>query len=428
VKRVCLIALLAAAALVPAGAADVGVPGAMDDGVQLSTAVQLPAGTPPAGGWPGAIVLHGLGGNKATVAQIAQYFVAHGYAVLSYDARGHGASGGNVELAGPREVADLRTLFQRFAALPEVSDTKIGCWGISYGGGECWNGAAAGIPFGALDVVETWTNLYTALWPGNVAKSGIVLGFAKTIEARSPLIQEFENDAVHSTNMGTIRTLVAPRSALPRLGSVSTPVYMFQGRVDYAFDVTQATEAFRRLKGPHKLYVGLFGHAPSTFPAADVDYVLSQGVAWFDRFLRGTQNGVEKPGTTIALGGGKLRRAVSLPASRTVVLRPGARIPAAATTYGGGSVTVTVKRLTRYPRLVAVVFANGKVVTHGATVPKQGRVTIPLANYVQPIPKRAKITLRLGPDSGAQDIAYLGFGDSGSIALGPARINLSVLR
>jgi predicted acyl esterase len=423
-----LIALLAAAALVPAGAADVGVSGAMDDGVQLSTAVQLPSGTPPAGGWPGAIVLHGLGGTKETVAQIAQYFVAHGYAVLSYDARGHGASGGNVELAGPREVADLRTLFQRFAALPEVSDTKIGCWGISYGGGECWNGAAAGVPFRALDVVETWTDLYTALWPGNVAKSGIVLGFAKTIEARSPLIAQNENDAVHSTNLSAIRALVAPRSALPRLGSVSTPVYMFQGRVDYAFDVTQATQAFSRLKGPRKLYVGLFGHNPSTFPAADVEFVLSQGVAWFDRFLKGTQNGVEKPGTTIALGGGKVRRAVTLPGTRKIVLSPGARMPSAANTFGGGSVTVTVKRLARYPRLVAVVFANGRVVTHGAAVPKQGNVTIPLANYVQPIPKRAKITLRLGPDSGPKDIAYLGFGDTGSIALGRARITLSVLR
>jgi predicted acyl esterase len=428
VRRVCLIALLAAAAFVPGGSADVGVPGAMDDGVQLSTAVQLPPGTAPAGGWPGAIVLHGLGGNKGTVAQVAQYFVAHGYAVLSYDARGHGASGGNVELAGPREVADLRALFQRFAALPEVSDTKIGCWGISYGGGECWNGAAAGIPFGALDVVETWTNLYTALWPGNVAKSGIVLGFAKTVEARSPLIQEFESDAVHSTNMSAIRTLVAPRSSLPRLGSVSAPVYMFQGRVDYAFDVTQATEAFTRLRGPHKLYVGLFGHNPSTFPAADVDYVLSQGVAWFDRFLKGTQNGVEKPGTTIALGGGKVRQAVALPGTRKLVLSPGARMPTAVNTYGGGSVTVTVKRLARYPRLVAVVFANGKVVTHGAAVPRQGSVTIPLANYVQAIPKGAQITLRLGPDSGPKDIAYLGFGDSGTIGLGPARITLSVLR
>jgi hypothetical protein len=35
--------------------------------------------------------------------------------------------------------------------------------------------------------------------------------------------------------------------------------------------------------------------------------------------------------------------------------------------------------------------------------------------------------LRLGPDSGPKDLAYLGFGDTGTIALGPARITLSVL-
>jgi predicted acyl esterase len=428
VKRVLLIALLAAAALVPGGAADVGVSGAMDDGVTLSTSVQLPSGTPPAGGWPGVIVLHGLGGTKESVASVARTFTAAGYAVLSYDARGHGASGGNVELAGPREVADLRTLFARFAALPEVSDTKIGCWGISYGGGQCWNSAVAGVPFGALDVVETWTDLYTALWPGNVAKSGIVLGFAKTIESRSPLIAQNENDAVHSTNLATIRALVAPRSALPRLGTLRTPVYMFQGRVDYAFDVTQATQAFARLKGPRKLYVGNFGHTPSTFPGPDVSYVLAQGVAWLDRFLKGVRNGVEKPALTIAAPSGRPRTLAALPPPRWVHVQSGGRVAQTLTTFGGGAVAVAVKKLSRYPRLVAVVLANGKVVTHGAVVPKLGPNVVPLANYVQTIPKHARLTVRFGPDSGPSDIAYLGFGDSGSISLGGAMINLRVLR
>ena len=97
--------------------------------------------------------------------------------------------------------------------LPEVSNTNVGAWGISYGGGQTWNGLAAGIPYKAAEVVETWTDLYTALWPQDVAKSGIVLGFAKSIEARSPLIAANETDAVRSTNLGAIRALVAPRSA-----------------------------------------------------------------------------------------------------------------------------------------------------------------------------------------------------------------------
>lgn len=90
--------------------------------------------------------------------------------------------------------------------------------------------------------------------------------------------------------------------------------------------------------------------------------------------------------------------------------------------------TVRVKSLSRYPRLVAVIRAGGKVVTHGATVPRKGTVAIPLASYVQTIPKGARVTVRLGQDSGFDDVAYLGFGDSGSIALGPPTIRLSVLR
>ena len=185
----------------------------MADGTSIAYDLYLP-GAIPAGGWPGVVVLHGLGGSKDSVASIAQVFVSHGYAALAYSARGHGTSTGNVELAGPER--DLRRardgLVLHRAAAGERHE--VGAWGISYGGGQTWNGLVAGIPYKAAEVVETWTDLYTALWPQDVAKSGIVLGFAKAIEARSPLIAANENDAVRSTNLGAIKALVAPRSAL----------------------------------------------------------------------------------------------------------------------------------------------------------------------------------------------------------------------
>src|SRR6058998_3651990 len=169
----------------------------MGDGTSIAYDLYEPDGAAPAAGWPGVVVLHGLGGSKTDMAPIAQVFASHGHAALAYTARGHGTSTGNVELAGPNETSDERAMEQWFASLPEVSDTQIGAWGISYGGGQTWNGLAAGIPYKAAEVVETWTDLYTALWPGNVAKSGIVLGFAKSIDARSPLIAANESDALH---------------------------------------------------------------------------------------------------------------------------------------------------------------------------------------------------------------------------------------
>ena len=65
------------------------------------------------------------------MAAIATYFADRGYAAVAHTARGHGTSGGNVELAGPRETADERALFDWLRGLPEVNDTNVGVWGIS---------------------------------------------------------------------------------------------------------------------------------------------------------------------------------------------------------------------------------------------------------------------------------------------------------
>jgi esterase/lipase len=401
----------------------------MADGTAIAYDLYLPDGSPPPGGWPGVIVLHGLGGSKDDMTTIASTFASQGYAALAYSARGEGTSTGSLGLAGPDEVSDERAMFTFFTGLPEVSDTAIGAWGISYGGGETWNGLAAGIPYKAAEVVETWTDLYSALWPQNVAKSGIVLGFAKTVESRSPLIQQHESDAVHSTNMPSIQALVGPRSAYAKLSSITTPVYMFQGRVDYAFDVTQAENGFRLLGGPKKLYVGQFGHTPSAFPGPDIGYVLSQGTAWFDHWLKGAANGIDKapPVTIAAATGAKRASYATLPKTKKVVLHSGAKLKSAVETFGISTIKVRVKSVNTYPRLVATVTAGNRVVTHGAIVPKVGIDTIRLANYVQYIPKGARVTIHLGPDSGSADIAYLGFADQKSISLGAPTLTLQTL-
>jgi len=453
-KRVVLIAAAALVFAAPAQAftKQTGTR-AMDDGVPIAYDLYEPDGAAPAGGWPAVIVLHGLGGTKETVAPIATYFASQGYATLAYDARGHGASGGNVELASAREVADLRALFDSLAARPEVSDTKIGAWGISYGGGQTWNALAAGVPLAAAEVVETWTDLYPALWPQNLPKSGIVAGFATSVAARSPLIVSIAQGAIQGTNLDVIRDLGAARSSLPKLGSVHAPVFMFQGRKDFAFDITQATQAYTRLAGPKKLYIGDFGHPPSTFPGADVDYVLSQGIAWFDHFLKGTANGIDtKPPVELApeTWAGAAASFPGLPPTRTTTFAlPGTArvstfgrtvrttkpVPQPVETFGSSTVRVTVSKLARYPRLVAVLSAlapGGKeiLITQGGLVPHVGANTIRFGNYAVFVPKGSRLRVTISSTSTAQspaNLVYLPFPGSGSITLGAAQLKLSTL-
>ena len=67
----------------------------MSDGTSIAYDVYEPSGSAPAGGRPGVMLLHGLGGSKDDMAPLAQILAAHGYAVLAYSARGEGTSTGN---------------------------------------------------------------------------------------------------------------------------------------------------------------------------------------------------------------------------------------------------------------------------------------------------------------------------------------------
>ena len=104
-----------------------------------------------------------------------------GFASLACDARGTGASGGKFGLDGPNEVQDARDLFDWFAARTDVSDTQIGAFGLSLGGGEVWNAAVAGVPFKAIVPAITWTNLGPALNPNGVPKTGLIDELAQVV-------------------------------------------------------------------------------------------------------------------------------------------------------------------------------------------------------------------------------------------------------
>jgi fermentation-respiration switch protein FrsA (DUF1100 family) len=411
---------------------------AMSDGVSLAYDLYLPDGTAPVTGWPGVVVMHGLGGSKDDVAAVAGAFANAGYAALAYTSRGEGTSGGDLTLAGPREIEDERAMEAFFTGLPQVSDTEVGAWGVSYGGGQVWDGLAAGIPYKAADVVAAWTDLYSALWPQNVARSGIVVGFAKAVEARSPFIQSVFTAAAQSTDPAEIEALAAPRSVAAKLPSIHIPVAMFQGRVDWAFDVTQAENGYERLAGPKELYIGQFGHTPSTFTTPDfASYVVPQSIAWLDRWVKGAKNGADRrPPVTVAAATGSKRAAFAgIPKTKvvgvgfrgTALSRLGPRFQEGLETFGVSLLKVQVRRVSGYPRLVAVVKAGNRVITHGAIVPTKGLDTIRLANYVQYLPKGTRLSVRFGPDGGRSDIAYLGFGAAGSITLGTAYLQLQTL-
>ncbi|HEX6724865.1 MAG TPA: CocE/NonD family hydrolase [Gaiella sp.] len=427
-----LLAVVAASLLAsgPAGAVsrqDVTITSA--DGTPLAATLTLPDGAAPAGGWPAVIFMHGLGGNRSSTLAVAQAMgIGDRYAVLAYDARGHGQSGGLIGIDGPKEIADVRAVFSWLRDRPDVADARIGGWGVSYGGGAAWNSLAAGVPWAALEISMSWTDLRDALLPQRLAKTGVIAGFLGSLDPKriDPEVLAIR-DAAYAGTIAPVLPFAAARSSLPALKGVKTPVFMMQGRRDFAFGMEHALNAYRALAGPKELWFGLSGHAPSPGVAADTPAMLAEGARWFDRFLRGdTAAPLAKP---IAISPeswkGQPVRFASLPkvvttrtafAARTAFGQSGKlqrtlpRLTRPTEVFGSPVVQVTANATGGWSRIVGVLSARtpaGKeIVVAGGGVPtKAGKRTyrIVLSNQATFLPKGSKLTVTIASSSLAQN-------------------------
>ena len=407
----------------------------MDDGVSIAATLYLPDGSPPAGGWPAIVFLHGLGGDRSQSNAIAQAFgfVGQDYAVLTFDARGMGQSGGLVSIDGPREIQDVKEIEAWLAARPDIADTRIGAWGISYGGGAALDSLVAGVPWAAVATAQTWTDLYSALAPQNLVKTGLVAALAGSIPdaKKTPDVLQIQALAFSGQGAAATKPWADARSSLAGLASVKTPVFLAQGRRDFLFGIDQGVNAYKVLRGPKVLYVGLHGHPPSTFPAADTGVLMGQVHAWFDCFLRDVGCATRPTGVEVAPASfaGKVVQYRSLPATKTStfvfpgvstfarkgkVVRTSQRLAAPLETFGSPAVRVSVAASGGWSRLVAVLTArtpSGQqiVVSAGGVPLRNGAQTATIRLIYQStyVPKGSSLTLTLGSSSLAQNPANL---------------------
>jgi predicted acyl esterase len=436
---------------------------AMGDGVSLSSSLYMPDGAAPEGGWPAVLVLHGLGGTRADVSEVAEAYLApHGYAVLTIDARGHGESGGQATLVGAREVADYAAALAWLRARPGISDAKIGALGFSLGGGAVWKLLTApGARLAAAVPIMTWTSLYEALLPQSFAKAGLVAYFRSLLpeERWDPEVRSLADDALYSRNLPTLAEAARARSVRNDLEKIRTPVFMIQGRRDFAFDMDQALSAFGRLRGPKRLYLGGLGHTPAPNPAAERAYYLTQARGWFDAYLKVA---AAKPArASIELGRdpwtGRTELYPRQPARRVLRLRfrgrrtidgsgkvmrttePTRRLNE---TFGTPLAAIKVSSTTRWPHLVAVLSAvtpRGEeiVVSQGGastpTLSSRARlVTIRLLSQATTIPRGSRLRLTIAGASTAQHRDNLLYPvpapSAARVSIGEANLVLPVLR
>jgi hypothetical protein len=312
---------------------DVRIP--MSDGVELVGDVRLPG----SGAWPVILVMspYGREDQSSPVLHLTTDYLANGYVHLNVDIRGTGKSDGALCIFCDREQQDVYEVVEWAAAQP-WSDGNIGMEGGSYLGISQLLGAAKQPPHLKAIVPDVpytdtyrdivwhngiWNQFFMTQW--TVLQAG--LGLQGAAESKR-IADRFANAlAIHFKNQPFDGPTYWERSVYTKFDRITVPTLLRSGWFD---GFSRATvRNFQGIASEHKRLI--MAPKPHTPPGAPFDplspYVpvppspgsADPALAWFDHFLKGIDNGVEREPAVLYydLGAFEWRTADAWPPSDT---------------------------------------------------------------------------------------------------------------
>lgn len=293
------------------------------DGTRLDTSYFTGDGD---GRRPAVLLGHGFGGSKDDVRAQAEQLARDGYAVLTWSARGFGASGGEIGLNDPdHEVKDARKLIDWLAARPEVlldkpGDPRVGVTGASYGGALSLLAAGHDPRVDAIAPQITYWNLADALFPEGVFKklwAGIFFSAGNQPGAATPagktaacgrftpeLCALYERVAVNGKPDAAARALLEARSPAAVGARIKVPALLVQGQSDSLFTLAQSDAMARTLTAngaPVAVDWISGGHDGGDRETERVERRIS---SWFDRWLKKDTSADTGPAFRVSRTGG----------------------------------------------------------------------------------------------------------------------------
>lgn len=281
---------------------------------------------------PAVLLGHGFGGSKDDVQAQAERLARDGYAVLTWSARGFGASSGQIGLNDPdHEVKDVQRLIDWLARRPEVlldkeGDPRVGVTGASYGGAVSLLAAGHDSRVDAIAPQITYWNLADALFPNGVFKklwAGIFFsagnqpggGSRQPAADRSgaggpcgrftpELCSLYQRVAVSGRPDAEARTLLEARSPSAVGGKIKVPALIVQGQTDSLFPLGHADAMAKAISAngaPVAVDWIAGGHDGGNRETERVEARVS---GWFDRHLKQDETADTGPAFRVSRAGG----------------------------------------------------------------------------------------------------------------------------
>ena len=281
------------------------------DGVVLKANVIEPSAAGPR---PAVVFVNSWGLNDLEYLAQARQLASRGYVVLSYTTRGFWGSGGQIDTAGPLDIADVSSAIDWLLANTAADPGRIGVGGVSYGSGVSLIAAGHDPRIKAVAAMSTWTDLVGSLYGGETRRGqavGLLKAAADLFGRPSPELSNALDRYFDNRDSPAVREWARLRGAASHLAAINqngAAIMMANSYGDSLFPPNQLVDFFGKLTGPKRLEFAPGDHAvaEATGLAGLPNHVWTSVHRWFDQYLAGVNNGVasEKPVWLRPSGGG----------------------------------------------------------------------------------------------------------------------------
>ncbi|MFE7803582.1 alpha/beta fold hydrolase [Streptomyces sp. NPDC057430] len=275
-----------------------------DGGTVLKANVVTPAGADGSARYPVIVLPTSWAMPQIEYLAQARKLADSGYVVVSYNSRGFWQSGGQIETAGPKDVADASRVIDWALAHTPADPSKVGMAGVSYGAGISLLAAAHDERIKAVAALSGWADLIESIYSGrtqHLQAAGLLGGAGYLTGRPGPELQQILGDFLSSdlTKEGEMIEWGRKRSAvtyLDRINANGAAIMLGNAWGDTIFPPNQYASFYEKLQGPKRLEfrpgdhataeaTGLLGLPNDTWTSAH---------RWFDRYLKGTDNGIDR--------------------------------------------------------------------------------------------------------------------------------------
>ncbi|HET6860541.1 MAG TPA: CocE/NonD family hydrolase [Streptomyces sp.] len=275
-----------------------------DGGTVLKANVFTPAGADGTRSHPVIVLPTSWAVPQIEYIAQAKKLADSGYVVVSYNVRGFWQSGGEIEVAGPPDIADASKVIDWALANTPADPGKVGMAGVSYGAGISLLAAGHDKRIKAVAALSGWADLIDSIYSGrtqHLQAAGVLTGAGFLTGRPSPELQQTMKDFLGS-NLAKEQDMIewgrkrSPAHYLDRINENGPAVMLGNAWGDTLFPPNQYAKFYEKLTGPKRLEFRPGDHATAeaTGLLGLPNDVWTNTQRWFDHYLGGADNGIDR--------------------------------------------------------------------------------------------------------------------------------------